>query len=226
MSTAMPFEPSTWRSVARSVGASVVVHLLAIAGFLGYALQHPARVFSPRGNPSGTRIDLVYLPGRPPASTLHPAAKLRATRVARLTPSLAPALPSLPSPPLPHVTLSPAAPPGVNSSSLADASDQAKGSNSWGPGDIQIALTTYSPSPAPDLSALPRGVQGDVVVDVTISPDGKVDDLTVLKTLGYGLESSVVNTVRTWTFRPATKDGVPVASEQELIFHFRRPEFN
>ena len=58
------------------------------------------------------------------------------------------------------------------------------------------------------------------MVDVTIDPTGKVADLEVLKTLGYGIESSVLDTVRTWVFRPATKDGVPVASVQELHFHF------
>jgi protein TonB len=60
-------------------------------------------------------------------------------------------------------------------------------------------------------------------VDITIDAGGKVSDLTVLKTPGYGIESSVASTVRTWTFRPATKDGVAVASVQELLFHFVRP---
>lgn len=98
--------------------------------------------------------------------------------------------------------------------------DSSSGSDSFGSGSIQIALTTYSPSPAPDLSALPHGVQGDVIVDVTIDPTGKVADLAVLHTLGYGIESSVIGTLRTWTFRPATKDGNPIASVQELHFHF------
>ncbi len=98
--------------------------------------------------------------------------------------------------------------------------DSSTGSDSWGSGAIQIALTTYSPSPAPDLSVLPHGVQGDVVVDVTIDPSGKVADLAVLRTLGYGIESSVIGTLKTWTFRPATKDGTPIASVQELHFHF------
>ena len=98
--------------------------------------------------------------------------------------------------------------------------DSTTGSDSWGSGSIQIALTTYSPSPAPDLSALPHGVQGDVVVDVTIDPSGKVADLAVLHTLGYGIESSVIGTLKTWTFRPATKDGTPIASVQELHCHF------
>ena len=49
---------------------------------------------------------------------------------------------------------------------------------------------------------------------------GKVAELAVLHTLGYGIESSVIGTLKTWTFRPATKDGNPIASVQELHFHF------
>ena len=102
----------------------------------------------------------------------------------------------------------------------APTPDANSGSDSWGSGSVEIALTTYSPSPAPDLSVLPHGVQGDVIVDVTIDPDGKVADLAVLHTLGYGIESSVIGTLKTWTFRPAKKDGTPIASVQELHFHF------
>jgi periplasmic protein TonB len=148
------------------------------------------------------------------------------TAVAKLAPSSAAVLPTLPEPALPHVT-STAAAPAIRYSPAppSDAIDQTKGSNSWGSEDAQqIALTTYSPSPKPDLSVLPRGVQGDVIVDVTINSDGRIGDLTVLKTVGYGIEVSVVNTVRTWTFQPATRDGVPVASVQELLFHFGRRE--
>jgi periplasmic protein TonB len=221
----MFLEPSSGRGVARPVSASTVIHLLVVSGIvLGYEYLHPARVVNPGGTRAGTRIDLVYLPGSTPASASHPVAKPKAAVVAKVPPSSAPVLPALPSRPLPAVQLASAAPTADNASMPSGAPDQTKGSNSWGTGDAeQIALTMYSPSPTPDLSVLPRGMQGDVVVDITINADGKVSDLTVLKTPGYGLESSVANTVRTWTFRPATKDGVPVASVQELLFHFGRP---
>jgi protein TonB len=123
-------------------------------------------------------------------------------------------------PPLPHLTVTEAAPSPNITAPASATPDSTTGSDSWGSGSIQIALTTYSPSPAPDLSVLPHGVQGDVVVDVTIDPSGKVADLAVLRTLGYGIESSVIGTLKTWTFRPATKDGTPIASVQELHFHF------
>ena len=216
---------SAWRRDVCSGGVSTIIHLLVAVAFLGYLYRHPAHVVSPAGTPTGRRIDLVYLPGRAQAATLHSVAKLKVTAVAKLAPS-APVLPTLPAPALPHVASTAAAPATRYSPSPpSDALDQTKGSNSWGSEDAQqIALTTYSPSPKPDLSVLPRGVQGDVIVDVTINSDGRIGDLTVLKTVGYGIEVSVVNTVRTWTFQPATRAGVPVASVQELLFHFARRE--
>ena len=223
----MLLKPSTRRRDARSVTASVAIHLLVGAAILGLLYRHPARVFNPPGTLSGTHIELVYLPGRAAASSLSLPTKLKAKPVAERTPSWiahtsAQVLPSLPLPPRPQVTLTPAAPTVNTSAPPSDAPNPTNGSNSWGPGEAQqIALTTYSPSPLPDLSVLPRGTEGDVIVDITINADGSVSDPVVLKTLGYGIESSVISTVRTWTFRPATKDGVPIASMQELEFHFR-----
>jgi protein TonB len=172
-------------------------------------------------------VFLFSMPGRAPAPALHAQKKIKPRAVAapEITPAPTPlATPPQPAlihpPPLPHLTVTEAAP-SPNASAPASAlPDATTGSDSWGSGSIQIALTTYSPSPAPDLSVLPHGVQGDVVIDVTIDPSGKVADLAVLHTLGYGIESSVIGTLKTWTFRPATKDGTPIASVQELHFHF------
>jgi periplasmic protein TonB len=170
--------------------------------------SHPVRVFSLPGTDMGTHLELSYLPGRAPAPATHTKPKVK-TKPAPVP------VPPKPQQPAPEVASSP------NTSSPAAATpDSSAGSDSWGNGAMQIAFTTYSPSPAPDLSSLPHGVQGDVVIDITIDPSGKVSNLAVLRTLGYGIESSVLDTLKTWTFRPATKDGTPIASVQELHFHF------
>lgn len=202
---------------------SVAAHAAVIGVFVFFARLHPVHVFTLPGTELGTRVELSYMPGRAPAPASHPQTRIKPQRVSGpplVASTAAPAAIHLP--PLPHLTVTEAAPaPSPNVSSPAAAiPDSNSGSDSWGSGAIQIALTTYSPSPAPDLSVLPHGIQGDVVVDVTIDPSGKVADLAVLHTLGYGIESSVIGTLRTWTFRPATKDGNPIASVQELHFHF------
>ena len=209
------------RNSAISLSFSTGAHL-ALAAFLVFlARLHPVHVFTLPGTDLGTRVELTYTPGRAPAPSLRPQTKMKPR------PASGPALlasqtssDTIPLPPVPHLTVTEATPSPSVSSPASAAPDSTSGSDSWGSGSIQIALTTYSPSPAPDLSALPHGVQGDVVVDVTIDPTGKVADLAVLHTLGYGIESSVIGTLKTWIFRPATKDGSPIASVQELHFHY------
>jgi periplasmic protein TonB len=200
---------------------SVAAHAVAAMALFFSLRMHPVKVFSLPGTDLGTRVELTYLPGRAPAPAAHPQTKVNPKAVSRPAPTVLAAAPSaIHLPPLPHLTVTEAAPSPNVSSPASATPDSSSGSDSWGSGSIQIALTTYSPSPAPDLSILPHGVQGDVVVDVTIDPNGRVADLAVLHTLGYGIESSVIGTLRTWTFRPATKDGTPIASVQELHFHF------
>src|ERR1700683_2603093 len=215
------------RSLLGPTWLSVAAHAVGGALFLFSPPLHPVHVFSLPGTELGTRVEIAYLPGRAPAPAPHPQKRVKPRPLSAPEITTAPTLPpSTPQParvhppPLPHLTVTEAAPSPNITAPASATPDSTTGSDSWGSGSIQIALTTYSPSPAPDLSVLPRGVQGDVVVDVTIDPSGKVADLAVLHTLCYGIESSVIGTLKTWTFRPATKDGNPIASVQELHFHF------
>jgi protein TonB len=217
----MLLPPPNRRRFAGHAGISVALHAAFLALVMG-VVHRPLRVFNLPGTASGSHIDVVYLPGSAPAPA--PSAKTKAVRppaVAALPQRralLPPIEPPAPPPPQPQPAVaSPAPDPDPPPTPAAGA---LAGSDSFGAGDVQIAFTTYSPSPQPDLSRLPSGAQGDVVLDVTIDSKGKIADLEVLRSLGYGIESSVVSTVRTWTFRPATKDGVPIASVQELHFHY------
>jgi protein TonB len=203
---------------------SIGVHVLIAALCLLTLQVRPVHVYTLPGTVHGTRIQLAYLPGSAPSPAMHPQkTKPRPAPTRQVTPAPAlaaatPAPAALQPPPTPHLTVTEAAPATAGPASATP--DSTSGTDSSGSGDVQIALTTFSPSPKPDLSALPHGVQGDVVVDVTIDPTGKVADLAVLHTLGYGIESSVIGTLKTWVFRPATKDGSPIASIQELHFHY------
>src|ERR1700735_2898477 len=91
-----------------------------------------------------------------------------------------------------------------------------------GEADVTVAMANFYPPPKPDLSVLPHGTRGDVVIDIVIDEDGKVVDTHVDQGLGHGVEKAVRAIVQTWTFTPATKAGKPVASEQQLLFHFER----
>jgi len=65
-------------------------------------------------------------------------------------------------------------------------------------------------------------VNGVVVLAVIVNADGTVRDVTVTKSLGYGLDESAANTVKKWEFKPAVdRDGnpVPVKVVVEVSFH-------
>jgi periplasmic protein TonB len=96
------------------------------------------------------------------------------------------------------------------------------GGDPTGEADVTVALADFFPQPKPDLSLLPHGTRGDVVLDVVIDEDGKVVDTQVDSGLGHGVDEAVEAVVQTWTFTPATKAGKPVASKQQLLFHFER----
>lgn len=125
------------------------------------------------------------------------------------------------APPTRHVRLPQPAPTQPTPPSASPGSGTSAESG-LGEGNITIALLQHFPHPQPDLSALPHGARGDVILNAVIDDHGRITALTLLKGLGSPIDDAVIATVRQWSFTPATKDGVPVASEQELLFHYER----
>lgn len=78
------------------------------------------------------------------------------------------------------------------------------------------------PIVGPDVprSSLPPGIEGSVVVEVTIDTQGNVTATRVLQSLGPEVDDKVIATLHTWRFRPATTDGVASVSKQDVYFHF------
>lgn len=86
--------------------------------------------------------------------------------------------------------------------------------------DVRPAIPTHFPDPPNLRSSVPYGVQGDVVVEVTIDAEGNVVETKVLKTIGYGVEEKVLEAVKNWHFRPATRDGIAIPSKHDVLYHF------
>lgn len=63
-------------------------------------------------------------------------------------------------------------------------------------------------------------IGGKVEVQVTISPDGNVEDVKILSGNAL-LTPSVVNTVKKWKFTPFTQDGNPTTAVAALQFDFK-----
>jgi protein TonB len=64
------------------------------------------------------------------------------------------------------------------------------------------------PFPRGNAVVLPRNHVG--VLDIVINTEGNVSEVTVRKSVHPQFDKKLVETVRTWKFQPATKDGQPV----------------
>lgn len=192
------FEISSRRPSHRNLG--VPISFLAHATML-FVLVHrqpvfvkPSSVAWGRQNTSGV---LIYAPPRLEiASMEHPKLRLN------LKPKPAPA-------PLP---------PPVESARAGSLN----GSLFSGPGK-GIEAVPAIPLHFPDPEIYPwqlSGVQGDVIVEVTIDQKGNVSDTRVLQSLKQDIDDKCIATLRNWRFRPATVDGMAIASRQDVHFHF------
>jgi protein TonB len=199
----LPTSPTAFR---RWATASIALHVAILAAFL-YARPPILSKVSMPGDHNGHHILLSYNPG----SSQAPAATLQSSKNLPPTP-LKTHAPSAPTP-------THAAPAATTASANTNPTPGADG---LGDGNITIALELSHPSPSPDLRALPSGTRGDVVVDVVIDKTGHITSFTLAKGLGHGVDDTVLATIRQWTFQPATRDGQPIASEQELLFHYER----
>ncbi len=194
----------------RTILASALLHALILAPLLP---RHPqvAPMRLP-GTRHGSRIELAYLPGRAPVRTSVPNPRSHPQQVAARTPQ-----PALSAPP----ARASAASPNTTSPTSAQP-DSPAGTDALGDGNVSIATVAFFPPPKPDLSPLAHGAAGDVILDVIIDASGKISDIKMTRGLGHGIDETVIAAVQQWTFRPATKDGQPIPSEQELHFHYER----
>ena len=86
--------------------------------------------------------------------------------------------------------------------------------------EVRPALPEIFPDPDVDRASLPPEVRGDVIVEVTIDERGNVVEERLLSGVDHGIDEKVIAAVKNWHFRPATSDGVPIPSKQDVHFHF------
>jgi protein TonB len=79
----------------------------------------------------------------------------------------------------------------------------------------------YSPAAAFSNEARAKKIQGVVIVSVLVTEDGLPTDARVEKSLGYGLDESALDCVSQYRFKPATKDGQPVATRITVEINFK-----
>jgi periplasmic protein TonB len=187
--------------------ASVGIHVAVLLTVLGVFHKTPRLApYRLPGTAQGVRFLAYYSPGSP--------AQPKSDVVVKQTPEKT-AVSMIHSPSAPPKPAEKQAPPTETGSGTSAQRGR-------GEGDVTIALQTFFPYPKPNLSGLPRGTKGDVILDAVIDEQGRISDLTLVQGLGQPIDDVVIATVRQWSYTPAKKNGVPVASEQELHFHYER----
>ncbi len=79
----------------------------------------------------------------------------------------------------------------------------------------------HKPDPEYTAEARAARIQGSVILKVIIGEDGTTSDIQVVRGLDPGLDAKAVECVRTWRFRPAMKQGRPVAFPANIEMNFR-----
>jgi TonB family protein len=88
-------------------------------------------------------------------------------------------------------------------------------------GGVSEPIPIYKPEPAYSEEARKAKYQGLVSLWIVVDAQGNVTDARVVKPLGLGLDEKAVETVRTWRFKPALRNGVPVPVRVGVEVFFR-----
>jgi TonB family protein len=87
--------------------------------------------------------------------------------------------------------------------------------------EVRPALPVVAPDPVVPSDQL-NGLQGDVVIEVTIDERGNVVQKIVIQSLAPAIDGKVLEALENWRFRPATRNGVAIPSKQDVFYHFPR----
>ena len=205
--------PAAPKRQVASLSISLAIHLL----FLGWLLNSPTPIFvaplSVAKGESGSSLTRIYFGGdsgvtqeQPKTLTLQRPPKLASPH--RLEPPAAKREAGN--------EIATARPGGPAAGSLY-------GSLSYGTfigPEIRPALPIVSPDPAFGSDA--AGIEGDVIVEITIDEAGAIVQKIVIQSLGPAVDQKVLAALENWRFTPASKNGVPIPSKQDVYYHFHR----
>ena len=79
----------------------------------------------------------------------------------------------------------------------------------------------FTPDPTYTEAARKKKINGQVTLSLIVTTEGTVRDVKVTKSLEAGLDQQSIAAVSTWKFKPAMKDGKPVAVQLNAETTFR-----
>jgi TonB family protein len=206
--------PAIPKPQAISLSISLALHFI----FLGWLLHGPAPIFvAPasvvRGQ-SGGSLTRIYFGGDTGVAQAQAKARLTWQRLPRIRNA------HRMEPPLAKLEM------GNEAASLrpsGPAAGSLYGSLSYGTltgPEIRPALPVVHPDPV--LGSDADGIEGDIIVEVTIDETGTIVEKIVLHSLGPAVDEKVLAALERWHFAPASKNGVPIPSKQDVYYHFPR----
>ena len=110
------------------------------------------------------------------------------------------------------------------SSPIAASAPQVAESGVYKPGPgVSAPILVKEVKPQYTAEAKDTKIQGSVILECVVQPDGTIGEVRVTKALNPGLDQEAIKAVRQWRFKPGTKDGkpVPVLVTLELTFTLR-----
>ncbi|TMA85161.1 MAG: energy transducer TonB [Deltaproteobacteria bacterium] len=223
------------RRLCLALVASACLHLLVLASL--HLLRQPVR-------PSLQAIPIALVPmaGRGDggdASAGAPEPVAAAPPPPPPVPALPRPRPAPPRPSRPTITARLPAARDEGASVATSPTEQASiggtgGSTTGGAGEgggggaggaLGEARVGYGVNPLPPypLAARRMGMEGVVLLEVIVAPDGRAREVRVVRSSGHAmLDEAAVSTVRAhWRFIPARRDGVPVESRADVPIRFR-----
>jgi protein TonB len=87
-------------------------------------------------------------------------------------------------------------------------------------GGVSKPVAIYSPEPEYSDEGRRARLQGTVIVEVVVDPNGATRNPKVIQSLGLGLDEQALKTLATWRFKPAFKDGKAVAVLADIYVGF------
>jgi len=109
--------------------------------------------------------------------------------------------------------------PAVSQESKAD---EVKKIPRAGVNGVGTPVCVYCPAPAYPEKDRAAKLKGRVLLDVTVTPEGKAASVILVRSLGKGLDEKAIEAVRSWNFKPAkdsTGKPVAVSVQVEITFH-------
>ena len=238
------------RRLTPAMAVSIAVHAITMAT-LGYLFQSSARgreavkvtpvrplqmVWIPdprpaaRGGGGRPQAPKPVVPDKPPTPVLQPIPAIVEP------PAIVPEAPPQPIAEVTPVIQDPGAESGAQRVSAGDGERPGTGSGpDNGPGGgglvygigngVSSPIPLRRPPPAYTADAMRARLQGVVVLNCIVQPDGKCSDIRVMRSLDamFGLDEQAIASAREWRFRPGQRLGspVPVQVTLEIAFNIR-----